>query len=175
MKLLARAVLLGCVFAVATAKESDPALPIIPMNPETHRRELLEVVHQDGTAAELFGRTKAWIAIAYNSPRTVLQLDDPASGRLAVKAIFIVPSFAVDDVSYTIMIEVKDGRYRYSIGDLIIHVSFGQAHDEIVGENVDENKRKTRKLLENLAAQSEVLIASLKVAMQIPTPAAADW
>jgi hypothetical protein len=38
-----------------------------------------------------------------------------------------------------------------------------------------EEKRKTRKLLENIAAQSEVLIASLKAAMQTPTPAASDW
>jgi len=166
-------VLLACpvVFATLAVAHDDYRTP--PIDPQTGRYAFQEVVQEQGTAAELYSRAKAWIAKAYKSPRTVIQLDDATGGRLVVKGNFSIASFAVDGVSHTWTIEVKDGRYRYTLSDFIASVSFGGAHDEVL---IGAGHRKGRAMLDEIVTIAEPMIAGLKSAMHTPSPAGStDW
>ncbi len=104
--------------AVVFAKEPERDLP---RNEESHKYQYQEVVPAEGaSAADLFVRAKTWVATEFRSAKDVIQLDDKESGQLIVKAI-MPESYLSQPVNFwfTTTIEVKDGRFRYTITDLV--------------------------------------------------------
>ncbi len=71
---------------------------------------------------ELYAAAKEWFVYAYKSANNVIQLDDPANGKLIGKGTFTVPYLGeLQVVRHTVTIEVKDGKYRYFIDQFSIN------------------------------------------------------
>lgn len=86
-----------------------------------------EVVNEEGkTVQELYPIIKAWIASSFKSANDVIQMDDPNNGIIICKCVFkyIYPGgikYANMDgyVTYTLKLQVRDGRYKINIEDFL--------------------------------------------------------
>lgn len=78
------------------------------------------------SAAELFARGRQWFAQAYNNSKVVLQMAE--DNRLVGKASFTLKYDAKIrgiykcKVDYMILVECRDGRYKYTIDNLYLTV-----------------------------------------------------
>lgn len=102
--------------AATLAFAAGPAKPF-PRD-QTGRVRFQEVVSVDGVpAADLYSRAKLWAARAFKSAKDVIQLDDPASGRLVLRGMHSEPYMGAHEVWYrfTLAVEVKEGRYRWTL------------------------------------------------------------
>ena len=150
MKRISALIFLTLCFAVF----GQDKLPEFPRN-EKGEITYQEVVQVEGvSAAELRSRARAWIANTFRSAKDVVQLDDAEAGRIIVKGLLgatwnISKRLArTDYFRHTLTIEIKDGRYRYTLDsfaltskqedtdtpieeDLRIH---GQKHPEIAAK-----------------------------------------
>lgn len=98
-----------------------------------------KVVQVDSVSKEeLYRRAKLWVATTYNSAQNVIQLDDKDNYTLVIKAQFPVTASAglmmrlnQGNVKYTLTIQCKDGRYKYSAENFIheCHVGYGSGGD----------------------------------------------
>lgn len=76
------------------------------------------------TAGELYSQAKMLVAELYNSSDHVIQSADESANWLIGKAWSpIQVGMAAVKLRYTFKIEAKDGRYRYSIHDIIYDAS----------------------------------------------------
>ena len=107
---------LGCAAFVYAGEEVQP----FPRDAGGDAR-FQEVVQVEGaTAAQLYGRAKLWAAKAFSSAKDVVQLDDSSGGRLVLKGSD-EETFGLGDhvwFHFTLTVEVKDGRYRWTIDQL---------------------------------------------------------
>ena len=96
---------------------------VLPVNEETKQAEIQKVVDVAGaTKAELYDRTIIWINKFYPNPNGVIQKKDAETGEIEGKAQFklkIIDKKGVEHfegiIGYTITINFKDGKYRYTI------------------------------------------------------------
>ncbi|MBZ5590131.1 MAG: DUF4468 domain-containing protein [Acidobacteriia bacterium] len=103
--------------AVALAK--DEAQPF-PRDAAGHAR-FQEVVQVEGVSTtDLYNRAKFWAAKEFVSAKNVIQLDDPALGRLVLKGSLQETYGMTDKVwfNFTLTVEAKDGRYRWTLDQL---------------------------------------------------------
>ena len=83
-----------------------------------------EVVKVDSLSKkQIYDRAKMFFVETFKSAKDVIQLDDPDAGTIIGKgnasySYFNVAATAVLTVYFTIKIEVKDNRYRYTITDI---------------------------------------------------------
>lgn len=75
-----------------------------------------QVIKQDAPAPVLYSRIKAALSDLFVSFKDVLQLDDPDSGVMVVKGINKIENVVI---SYTVKTEVKDGRFRAQVYDIV--------------------------------------------------------
>ena len=89
--------------------------------PSSFDRE--EVVEVKNTKAKLYANAQTWIAKTFGSYNAVVQFEDKNQGRILLKAKSNI-NFAntFKDVKYTIIIDVKDNKYKYSIEDVEIGI-----------------------------------------------------
>ena len=102
-----------------------PSLKAQDVTPLTYS----EVIQVDGVSKdELFSRAKLFFVNTYNNATKVIQNEDKDAGIIAGKAItsdnIIIGKFsgsgATDaPATYTITLAVKDGRYKYTITDIV--------------------------------------------------------
>ncbi len=85
---------------------------------------------QGKNVAELYPMIKAWAAITYNSANAVIQMDDPQNGILICKGAFkytapggMTYRYIDGWVTYTLKIQVRDERYKVTVGDFIHETS----------------------------------------------------
>ena len=80
--------------------------------------EVVEIPNK--TADQLYSAAKEWFAIAFNSANDVIQLADPVGKKIIGKGIKKV-DFRVKgassyfNVNFTLIVQFKDGRYKYDI------------------------------------------------------------
>ncbi len=158
------------VGATLSAQESQIA------NPLTYS----EVIHVDGVSAdELFTKGRAWFATAYNDSKSVLQMAE--NSRLIGKAVqpfSLYGGFAAGNltvrVTYNLSIECRDGRYKYTINNVVARSSSGWANfgPITIAENYKEKgagAKTMNKLWKDLKSEFSafqlILITSLKEAM----------
>ena len=112
-------VLLLCLFT--SLGYSQP----FPIDSVTHRITYQEVVSLDSSFSKekLFARAHEWFAKTFKDSRSVIQMDDPSSGKLVGKAslqVFVTAlwmKYEAGWVKFTVSIATKDSRYRYQITD----------------------------------------------------------
>jgi len=80
-----------------------------------------QVIEAEGkTAEQIYGATKAWFSSSYTSAQDVIQSDDPYNYILVGRAwsgidVKVMGIAAEPKLWYTLKIEAKDGRARYTI------------------------------------------------------------
>jgi hypothetical protein len=97
----------------------------LPVDPQTKLITYQGVVEVPGVSkADLYTRAHGWVATAYRSANTVIQMQDKEAGQLVVKGLTRVTLRSLGlnadagAVRHTLTIYVKDGRYKYVLTDL---------------------------------------------------------
>lgn len=70
----------------------------------------------DVTAKDLYTRALLWVSQTFKSPKSVIQVQNPEMGLLTIKARTSVTSLG--SIEYSMTIQFKDGKYRYTITDI---------------------------------------------------------
>ncbi|MEA5260640.1 DUF4468 domain-containing protein [Arcicella aquatica] len=95
--------------------------------PSSFDRE--EVVEVKNTKAKLYANAQTWIAKTFGDYKAVIQFEDKEQGRLIIKGLSDLDLRSYPNFNYTITIDVKESKYRYSIND--IKMGFGISDSRI--------------------------------------------
>ncbi len=172
---------LALVLIAAPARgEANDSLPF-PLDPETKTVRFQEVVIVEGvTAKELMARARTWVALAYKSAPDVTKFDD--QNKLIIKGMYHVAGktmFAGEfNFNHTLTIEVKDGRFRYTLANFVLTSPPGVARFEIPLEVYQTKSVKYNGIRETLTRgklEADALITSLKKTMLSPTAGDDEW
>ncbi len=109
--------------ACTTVKETPP--PVTEVHVESKPLEYILVVSVEGvTKDQLYSEALAWFGETFRGPKNVIEVQDRQAGRIIAKPLFLYEPTVFEStarirgvVRYSVKVEVKDGRYRYSIGD----------------------------------------------------------
>ncbi len=156
---------------------------------------MTEVVAVDGaTKDQLYSAALSWFGTGFTSAKATIDLSDSAGGHIIAKpeiafepASFFGGACAGGVVSYVVSIAVKDGRYKYEIGNFVhsyrgvtcdgAGCNYGLITDsEWNGPTCarDRGDRKNWPKLQTIVrAEIQALISSLKPAMA--KAAESDW
>lgn len=123
------------------------------------------------SAKDLYSNTLLWISQTFNSSKSVIQTQNQETGLLTLRAHISVSENSWTDFAMTI--QVKDGRYKYSITDIVFRYSqkfqdYG-AYDNKIEENEVFNTASDWK--EKILKEFFPLILSLKKGITIKS----DW
>ena len=141
-----------------------------------------EVVKLDSTYTSdlLFKNAKQWLVDNFKSGKDVLQTDDKESGYIIGQGYFVVGKNPVgffvtnSRIWFTVKIEVKDGRYKYTFYDTDYEytVVIGQTPTDIK-DNFSEYVATAKETKKSIAFYEEVdnhlrnTIAGLKLRMAV--------
>ena len=124
------------VFAKAQTKENVTKIDGIITISEV-------VVVENTTADEIYNSVLLWVNSTYNSPKTVIQNQDKELGLVTIKA-------KKDEglglgIEYRLSIQAKDGRYKYTLNNIMRRiepnsVSAGIVDDAPLERMVIENR-----------------------------------
>ena len=109
------------------AKEEAEKPKFIPL-------EFSEVVKVDSVSKDdIYSRARAYIATIYNDSKSVIQMDDRQAGIIIGKAIFrthykgLTIGAYNGFVDYNLKIEIKEGRFRFTMSSFVHTVINPQA------------------------------------------------
>ena len=156
----------------------------IPINADG-KYEYSEVVNVDSASAQkLYSNAKIFIVTAFKSGKAVTQLNDDAAKTVAgngTEQVFtkgLVGSAINKFIKFRILIQSKDGRYKYSITNFEIHF-ISDAIDRTYALEDSKNKVLTKKqtveVFQQLNTDMHSLIAELKKTMASKTESTQDW
>lgn len=157
---------------VAAALGPKIKAPELPKDEATGKITWQDVIEVPGVSSdELFSRATAWVATAYKSANDVIQMSDRAGGKLIVKGLESHTFGGLAPFTYyvrhSVTIEVKDGRYRYTISDFRV--------DDTPLEIADFRPRKrVPQLMWRTKESMELFIPALTEAMNQASPAGSD-
>lgn len=115
---------LGIITGIVNAQVTAPQLPV---DPDTKLIVYKEVVNQVGTKEQLFNRAVEWLPKQFVNPVDATKVRNPETGLIEIRHRFDVSYEAKGvprtscTIDYTMRLEFKDGRYRYTITDFLIH------------------------------------------------------
>jgi len=100
---------------------------IVPLDEKTKLITYQEVVEVAGTKRELFNRAIDWVNHYYTNPVSVTKVRDFETGVIKGNHQFRI-TFNDDEgfdknagtIIYSFIIELKDGRYRYTVTDFVL-------------------------------------------------------
>ncbi len=172
MKLLVPAYLVFLFLtSTAIAQENTAALPI---DPDTKLITYKEVVQQEGNKLDLFNRAVEWINKTYKNPADVTKVRNPETGlielihRIELTLDEKGVTRAGGIVDYTLKLEMKEGRYRYTITNF----NLKQASRVPIEKWLDKTDKAYTPSLDLYLAQvddhTRKLIESLKKGMEPP-------
>ena len=153
------AVIIMCVAAPALAdgrgaqiaKKAQGDLPPTNQDGEYGYDAVVEV--PGASADDLFSRARAWVARAYVSAQDVIQLQDEKARRVIVKgttsATYGMITMAI---RHTLTIEVKESRYRYRAGELVLVTGAGEEYPLTKKKMLIQTARKLEAIIEGLKA-----------------------
>ncbi len=137
---------------------------VVPIDKETNKITYQEVVPAKGTADDLYIRGIAWINAFYPNPTDVTKTRNREDGVIEGIARFKI--FYVDEeertrdaglISYTIKLEFKNERYRYTITDF----NFKQTSRFPVENWLDKNDPSYNPQWDDYISQVDTYIRSL--------------
>lgn len=118
-----RTLLLLLTLALATPAARAQDAPTLPVDPTTHLVAYSAVVDIPGaTESELFRRARAWALRRYKGDAAVLQVQDPAGGKIIVRGRTqaLVNGHSCGPVGHILSIRVlKAGQYQYNVTQFI--------------------------------------------------------
>ncbi|MCF6171621.1 MAG: DUF4468 domain-containing protein [Bacteroidales bacterium] len=104
------------------AQETEP---VVPVDSETGNILFREVIDEQGTQNQLFNRCIYWLNDFYANPTRVTTIRDVNTGKVEGRHNIRLYYYNEDSVKmtagtvdYVFVIEMKPGKYRYTISDL---------------------------------------------------------
>jgi hypothetical protein len=145
----------------------------MPLSSETHKFTYQESIDMPGVSkAELHTRARSWLVNTYNSAKDAIQMDDKEAGRIMSKGSFDISLLMglMRTVEYTITIDVKDNKFRYTITNFYIywHNTSNDVHD------FESAPMSREKLYQKTDDHMRPLIVDLKKRMA-ESVASSDW
>lgn len=169
-----RFVLLVSLVAFSGFAIAQIAAPQLPLDPDLKVITYKEVVNQEGSKEQLFNRAAEWLPKQYVNPVDATKVRNPETGLIEVRHRFDVSYEAKGvprtscSIDYTLKIEFKDGRYRYTISEFLIH-DVSRAPVERWLDKTDKNYTPAwDAYLAELDQDVKKLIESLKKGMMPP-------
>lgn len=156
----------------AVAQQKAPTKPDMPLD-EDDKVTYTAVMDMSGTdKSELFKRAKIFYD-TYFSSKSVLQEADSVSGHMEGKAQFDVMKEVKgvksmnERIKYTVIIDVKDNKYRYQITRVLLHAQ-SQKPIELYLADTDTDPLHIQ-ALNDAHAQFEKIENDLREAMSKPS------
>lgn len=150
--------------------------------PKEKSKEYTEIVIVDSTITknELYSTFMDWLAKTYVSAKDVIQYQDKEEGKIVAKGLFkvylngVYGATEVGNIHHTISIYVKEGKYKYVIGNIYFE---GKAYGEspINGEKPwGMLQGQWKKINDQSNSEIDKIILSLKSSVNI-TKKNKDW
>lgn len=145
-----------------------------PIDKDTQLITYQEVVTQSGTADELYIRAIEWINTKYKNPADVCRVRNRESGVIEILHRFEIINDEENNkliagiVNYTLKIEFKPGRYRYTLSDLTLRQSSRFPIEKWMDKTDKMYSPLWDSYLKQVNRQSLELVESLKAGMQPP-------
>jgi len=149
-------------------------IPQLPIDPDTKLITYKEVVTETGTKAEFFNRAIEWINKQYKNPADATKVRNPETGLIDIihrieltyeEKGLTRPAGTVD---YSFKIELKEGRYRYTITNF----TYRQASRVPLEKWMDKKDKAYSPAWDDYLKQvdefTRKLIESLKLGMKPP-------
>lgn len=161
------------VFAALFSSAQDNATQY-PIDKDTQLITYQEVVTQAGTADELYIRAIEWINTQYKNPADVCRIRNRESGVIEILHRFEIINDEENNkliagiVNYTLKIEFKPGRYRYTLSDLTLRQSTRFPVEKWMDKTDKMYSPLWDSYLKQVNRQSLELVESLKTGMQPP-------
>lgn len=171
------------LFGYLNVNAQTTTKPDVPMDPTSGKIEYTAVVEvANATKDDMFDRAESWAKSFYKNPTAVIQSKDKLTGKIVAKHGFTI--FMTDKkgkkqnaglVNYTLNIDLKDGKYRYSIAKIWWKNDGKKPIEGWLDEN-SVNKERNFDYLTQSNDYLNDLIKKLSVAlMQAPEAAGDDW
>lgn len=118
-------VLLLTITGTYTRLHAQGSTSNIPVDPDTKLITYREVVKVEGTTKDFYSRAIDWINVFYKNPDDATKVRDPQTGYIEILHRIDLQRTDDQDVKvpagiivYTLKLELKEARYRYTITDL---------------------------------------------------------
>lgn len=164
--------LTGIMFSIVTYSQNVSVRIDLPIDEQTNLITYKEVVTQSGTKDELYNRSMQWIKETYINPSGVTKISNKGEGKIIGMSAFKLYSLDKKgtkvpggSVGYTFIIELKDGRYRYSFTEF----NLTGVSKFPLERWLNEEQFKTPQVdyhIEQVDANTKLLIESLKTGMR---------
>ena len=102
-----------CASTIMTAQENLAKI-VTQTNGRIAISEIVQIPNVD--AKDLYTKALLWVSQTFKSPKSVIQVQNPEIGLLTIKAQTSVTSLG--SIEYSMTIQFKDGRYKYTITDI---------------------------------------------------------
>jgi len=152
----------------------------MPVDPETKLITYKEVVTVVGTPSELFNRAIEWVNKQYKNPADATKVRDQASGiieivhRIEISKIEKGATLVAGRVDYSMKIELKDGRFRYTITNFNMRDISRQPLERYMDKQDKSYIPAWDDYLKQVDDFTRKMIDSLKQGMQAPAPKKPD-
>ena len=180
MKISVLKIILPVLLFAGSVLRAQDNTPVLPVDLDTKLITYKEVVTVAGNPNELFNRAIEWINKQYKNPADATKVRNPATGLIEIIHRFEItredkgmtrPAGTVD---YSMKIEMKDGRYRYTITNF--------NYKEVSRQPIEMWLDKKNKAyipawdvyLKQVDDATGKLIEGLKLGMQPPAPKKVD-
>jgi len=161
------------IFVGLNAEAQTPTVKM-PIDPETKLITYKEVVTVPGTPAELYNRAIEWINKQYKNPADATKVRDQASGiieivhRIELKKTEQGAELVAGRVDYSMKLELKDGRFRYTITNFNMKDISRQPFERYLNKQDKAYIPAWDDYLKQVDDFTRNLIESLKQGMQAP-------
>jgi hypothetical protein len=155
------------------ANAQNPSVKM-PVDPDTKLITYKEVVTVAGTPAELFNRAIEWINKQYKNPADATKVRDQASGiieivhRIEITKVEQGATLVAGRVDYSMKLEMKDGRFRYTITSFTMKDISRQPLERYMDKNDKSYIPAWDDYLKQVDDFTRNMIESLKHGMQAP-------
>jgi hypothetical protein len=112
---------------------------VFPVN-ETGTIEITEVFQTELTKDVLYANAQEWITKSFGDYKKVIQFEDELNGKLILKGYSVVQitipgtkNLKAENILYTITIECRDNKYRFTLDNIVIngrYISLGSTIDK---------------------------------------------
>jgi uncharacterized protein with TBP-like fold DUF4468 len=171
-------------FTVFSQKgEQQVTAPEMPVNPKTGLITFTGVIEVEGAnAAKLFDKALAWANGFYKNPGNVIREKDKTQGKIICKARYRLSNppdkkgtvTSAGDAMYKLTIELKDGRYRYTISELNWMKTSAYPIERWLDDSSASYKSVFVYYLQQSDATMKKVAASLQSTMLLPDEAPED-
>lgn len=153
---------------------------ILPMDSARGSVAYTQVIKIDSVnAAQLYAKAKIWIADEFRSAKDVIQFDDKELHTVIVKGVdqFYIKGLVGNNepagwINFSMKIECKDEKYKYTISDFVIESTWGTKRIEDY-KGTKGQKQNAYKQVNDIAVS---LAAGLEKAMNKTVLSnASDW